>query len=138
MSTVTEAENEPIQPDDFVIVKGAVQNCEDWGEFTIQLAQVIPEGLRVFEYLHEAVGVTHHTIQDALRVELYIKHGRFPKTLRVDVLSPEEFQERQVEILNEIEVFHSAVEACNKKIEHFRESSKDVAKANMQAHQTPC
>ena len=119
-----------IEPGDFIVAKARVRSCEDWGEFFVDygaVGYVVEEKVIVLEHVLPAQGLRPAEFEAHLRAAVSESIGRRPKTLRIEVLAEKAFSARQSEIDAGIEKYYAAIQACDRKMDEFRDRAKDVA-----------
>jgi hypothetical protein len=116
-----------IRSGDFILAKGKVRNCEDWGEFVVAYGYVAELQVSILDHVLPAAGLRPSEFEASLRVAVKDRIGRRPKTLRIEVLNEVEFVTRQSDIEANIESYHAAIKACDRKMDEFMVRAKDVA-----------
>jgi hypothetical protein len=114
-----------IQPGEYVLVKGEIHVCPFFGEFLTEAAPVGESEVKLFDHLISAVGLTEAQVQNELIEAIGEKTGRKPETLRIEVISAEEFLARKSEIDEQISSFYKAIQRCEREREKL-EKEKDL------------
>lgn len=116
-----------LRPGDYILVKGRVRNCEDWGEFTIDYGYVEEEQAIILDHVLPAAGLRPAEFEERLAQAITDRIGRAPRTLRIEVLSEDVCVARQWEIEEDIRKYYSAIKACDRKMDEFRDKTRNVA-----------
>jgi len=113
--------------DDYILVSGKIKNCEDWGVFKIAVGRVSESEVWILGHEFEAVGLSPAEFEESLKAAIAGRIGRWPDSLTVAVLSERVFDLAADDIEQDIDNYYAAIEACDKRIDEFREKSKAVA-----------
>ena len=116
-----------IQRGDYLLVIGQVKICPDLGEYVVEYAQVEDTEVTLLGHKIPVVGFSLVHVQKELIWAIEEETGRESVGLVIESIEREEFNIRQSELDEEIDLFYKSIEQCKRDIELFLERSKSVA-----------
>jgi len=130
---------ETIRNDDVVIFRGYVKHCEDLGQFLNWRNRVVDGKLEIYGQSLKVVGLTPRSLHESLSKLFGPELGTRLSAVTLEVMSSDDYEQNRIDLCKEGLLMRKAIEACERRINEYRERHKDVAAAapDTPFHRTP-